>query len=221
MAFKAFKAAVASAIAFALTQTAFAQVNPPSWWNVNDGMTSSFSWSFDTDTFPPVPTVDLEPYGSPEWTKTDGIAWLDSWNGHDGIWGVNPGGEGTLSLSLKNMPVPTNTKHMWCQLDFYTQFGSGLTPYLEASPGCEIKDVVVNLENLSDGWRRATVTYDILPQPGWEKVHFVFGSPAGTNVGAYMDNLYVGTHCSPTVPSPAALLPFVLGAIVAFRRRRR
>ena len=222
MAFKAYKALIATAFgALVLAQTAFGQVNPPSWWNQNDGFTSSFGWTFDKSDWPPVPTIDLEPYGPPSWSKDGRTAWFEQVTDHSGVWGVPAGGDGKLDITFKNQSSTDYIKHVWAQIDFFKGEAGELDLELSTAIGCSIENLVTSSVDIGNGWQRGTATFDIIPQPDWESIGFDLHSPAGQNDGVYVDNFYFGTHCETGVPSPAALLPFALGAIVAFRRRRR
>lgn len=202
----------------AMAIAAQAQVNPPSWWNVNDGNTSSFGYTFDDSSYPPIPSPNLNPFGDPTWGLTGPAAWLPNVTSHEGVVGFFPGSEGTISILLPNRPDPTMVKHLWLQVDIY-EFpaeGSDITlSGFETDPGVNVLSATEHDDVLGEGWVRATVDIFLFPQPSFEKLTFDF---KGGNTGSYMDNFYIGTHCSP-VPEPATIAALGLGVSALVRRR--
>jgi hypothetical protein len=208
-------AAVAASVPFALS---LAQVDPPSWWGTRDGFTSFFCWQFNDPSFPPRPDLAWDPFGPPVWDLSGATDWFPQVTDHLGVWGVPPGTTGDLFVTLRNRRREDFIKHVWLQVDFFedASAGSDVTLLVNTEQGSTIGNIAEKVDPLGSGWYRSTVTFDIRPQPNWESFNFKF---IGGQSGAFIDNLYIGTHC---VPEPASLLAVGVGlAALAARRRRR
>lgn len=210
--------ALATSICLLAVQ-AQAQVDPPSWWGSGDGQTTSFCWQFNEPSFPPRPDFAVTPFGPPTWDIQGEVQWNPGDPTHFGIYCVQPGSVGSITVCIPNRAQIDYVKHVWLQVDFFEDNALGSDVTLDVvAPGSTIGNVTEVDEPLGAGWYRATVTLDITPQPDQEWFTFYM---TGGHIGAYIDNLYIGTHCEP-VPEPAtmATLGIALAALGAKRRRR-
>jgi hypothetical protein len=203
-------------LALVLPVAVHGQYNPPPWWNHDDGRTTSYCWQFSDPSNPLKPDLEMNPFGTWQGSVGGATSWHNSIAGHDGVVGVGPQETGDLGFWIPNRRIPKNIKHCWLQVDFYETNGSDVSLLLDSEAGSNIMGYNEVDEALGNGWYRATVTWQIKPQPNWESFTFTF---AGSNAnGAYIDNLYFGTQC---VPEPASILVASLGlAAMALRRRR-
>jgi hypothetical protein len=196
-----------------------AQVNPPPWWGSTDGQTTSFCWQFSTPSFPPQPDYAVTPFGPPTWDIQGDVQWSAGDATHFGVYCARPGSVGSITVCIPNRAQIDYVKHVWLQVDFFedNSVGSDVTLGVDA-PGSVVGNVNEVDEDIGGGWTRATVTLDITPQPDQEWFTFYL---TGGQIGAYIDNLYIGTHCEP-VPEPATLatLGAALAALATRGRRR-
>jgi len=75
-------------------------------------------------------------------------------------------------------------------------------------------------EDLPFGWQRVTGSFNVKPQPDWEKLTWSLSVNALAGKIA-IDNLYVGAHCE-VIPEPSSLAALgcpLLGLLVGLRRR--
>ena len=94
-----------------ITANAVAQnpEDPPPWWGVQDNVTVSLSWTFDT-AFPngqpdPVPSFAVTPawYNNPSpWTASNNVTWIANLGGQQGVCGLIGNGTATLDLFVDN-----------------------------------------------------------------------------------------------------------------------
>ena len=218
------KLAFAAALACILliTTRAHAQVNAPAWWGVIDNDTVSLSFLFPQNDWPPVPDFSRTPawYAGTTWTLSGPKTpqWAIQLQGHEGVWGITDGfaGEGDIAVRLDNQFRPNWIKHVWYQFDVYG-------PCCWESAAGDVATIFndqYTAVDLSFGWKRVTGSFDVIPQPDWEKLTWTFTVEAAGK--AAIDNFHVGARCE-LVPEPAAIVTLAssLLALVALARRRR
>lgn len=188
-----------------------AQYNPPSWWGVNDGSTTSVCYQFNTPSNPAVPDFNMNPFGDPSFNMGSSI-WFPQVTDHQGVVG-NPGTGGaiTASLFVPNRRDPLAVKYCWLQFDYF----GGFSVDVFADPDSNFFVDNVVLDPLGNGWSRATAEFRIIPQPSHELLEFTF------QPGQFIDNLYFGTHCVP-VPEPGTFAAIGLGlGLIVLKRKRK
>lgn len=209
---------MAAPFVVALAATASAQpIDPPPWWGVNDGFTTTQCWTFDTPDFPPKPDLLINPFGEPEW-RNNGVEWRPEYNGRRGVWGQFGQGQSSFAVFIPNRRNEQLIKEVWLQTRFTEVPGqSDLSLNIQTEQPSQIENLSETVVDLGQGWFLSTVTFTIRPQPNWEIFEFIFTSADGTP--AAIDDLYIGTHC---VPEPASIIAIggALAALAARRRRR-
>lgn len=201
----------AGAFSIAIVGSALGQMSPPPWWGTNDGFTTSQQWTFDTPSVG-APEWSVNPFGSPN-AVTNGT-WLPSFGNSNGLVDIRDGQ--LIDFFIPNRPNPAMIKNCWWQISYY----GGGTPFQTlTSPGSN----VTNFQSLeiisdpSDGKITWTVSFDIIPQPEWERI--ILSTEVGSSNTLTVDSFAFGTHC---VPEPASLAAIGIGlAGAALRRRRR
>jgi hypothetical protein len=200
--------------ASALSIPALAQVNPPSWWMVNDGNTSCFGWDFLTPADPPVPDFALAPFGSPTWSSFATLDWDPGIFGRTGLWGFNTfNNSNDVDLTLPIAPDSNKVMRVWFQFEELMVFGTTMDCAFEVSPGSSIVNSTFQ-DAIVGSWRRKTYTFDVVSQPSYLKVTLKSGG-----LPNFLDAVYIGTHCE-VVPEPATMTALA-SALVLMRRRGR
>ncbi|MCB8932799.1 MAG: PEP-CTERM sorting domain-containing protein [Chthonomonadaceae bacterium] len=224
--------ALALAVASAVSGSAIAQVNPPSWWNQipNDESTISLGFAFDTNAFPPVASIrnvpTWFPAGAGTWTKSSGLSYFAGpFGAHSGAWGgIGSGASGgSMDVTIPNQFSASNVKHVWLQFDYLISGPNTIGVSIDGPPGSTFSnavttyDVLENVVGVGD-WVRSTTSFDITPQPSWESIRWNVGTGPFGGV-ALVDNIFIGTHCEP-VPEPASMTLAAFALCAAFRKRR-
>lgn len=187
-----------------LGTAAFAQtpVDPPPWWRVNDDVTVSLYWNFDTPfapgTFPPPSFAVVPPWYSP--TVTTGVAsanlrYLAALGGNVGVLALQGSGAAqaaTLDLTVDNDPYIDWIKVFWFQFDAFEGTGGSITAEIEKSLAYDRAIVSQQTVSLGNGWERVTIEAQLIPQPDDEGIDWSFLSSGNT---VAIDNLFVNSKC--------------------------
>ena len=219
--FRKLASAAALVCILLVTTGAHAQVNAPAWWGALDNDTVSLSFLFPQNNWPPVADFSAVPawYAGTTWTLSGPKTpqWAIQLEGHEGVWGITDGlaGEGDIEVRIDNERRQDWIKHVWYQFDLYgpccweTEAGDAATIFNEQYTAVD----------LSFGWKRVTGSFDVRPQPDWEKLTWTFAVQAAGL--AAIDNFHIGARCE-QIPEPAAVvtLTSTLLALAALRRRR-
>lgn len=156
--------------------------------------------------------------------------------GQQGLMGGSSYNPATHMLTLNNVRVETNTKHLWVRVvtnqeGGYNPPGGGATPGQPAGAGAW---GTCAAPNATPSWTGASrqheafpngnflvlyMTWDITPQPGSETVD-LSNIAAGLNAGRRITMIQAVSVCTPTVPAPGALALMGLGGLLVARRRR-
>jgi hypothetical protein len=191
-----------------ITANAVAQnpEDPPPWWGVQDNVTVSLSWTFDT-AFPngqpdPVPSFAVTPawYNNPSpWTASNNVTWIANLGGQQGVCGLIGNGTATLDLFVDNDPHLDWVKIFFFQFDSFEGAGGEITNTIQES----LQDygrasVTKKTRSLSNGWERTTVTAKLIPQPNDEEIDFVLIETLSGTIG--IDNLHVSSKCEKPRP---------------------
>lgn len=215
---------VAALATFSIFTGAFAQVNPPSWWNTNDGFTTSACWDFENPNDPFFDSVGLNPYGQPQWTGSGD----NYWNNHD-IMIDGTGLDGTPEQSefgfrIPNRINPDRRKLFWMQFTY--RFDGPYYAWMSWN-GAQLESwTTVSFEDLNgDGTRwRWTMEGSFKPQPEWEAVGMGAGFTDATgqyNPGVvFLEEMCFGTHCV-LVPEPSSVAALAIGGVALLMRRRK
>ena len=178
--------------------------DPPPWWGVQDDVTVSLSFDFNTPfTGLPLPTPSFEVvspnwYSNPApWTGTNNLTWLQNLNGHVGVCALVCTGTATqadLNLFVDNDPHLDWIKIFWFQFDAFEGSTGDLSQSIkEALQKYGRATVTEKSENLGFGWNRITVSAELIPQPDDEEIDFKFLESALGTVA--IDNLHVSSKC--------------------------
>lgn len=180
--------------------------NPPPWWGVQDNVTVSLSWTFDT-AFPngqpdPVPAFAVTPawYNNPSpWTASSNVSWIANLGGQQGVCGLVGNGTATLDLFVDNDPHLDWVKIFFFQFDTFEGASGEITSTIQES----LQDygraaVTEKTQSLGNGWERTTVTAELIPQPDDEEIDFVLLETLGGTIG--IDNLHVCSKCEKPRP---------------------
>jgi hypothetical protein len=193
----AFVASLASALA---AQT---PVKPPPWWRVQDNVTVSLYWDFNTP-FPsgtfPAPALAVVPaWYNPAITQgvaSANLGYLPSLGGQTGVFGFTSTGAGqaaSLDLTVDNDPYPDWIKIFWFQYDAFEGAAGDIRAAIEESLGYKRAIVSETSTLLAGGWSRVTVEAQLIPQPDDEGIDWSFFTTAAGAVG--IDNLFVSSKC--------------------------
>lgn len=205
------------------SSAAFAQVNPPAWWNQspNDQGTVSMCFNFDTNAFPPVASIrnvpSWFPSGDGSWTKTGAASWFAGpYGSHSGVWGID-GSNTSSSLEIQgaNQTSPGDITRMWVQFDYLVSSTGQLGITYDSSPGSisnGFSSSSTNLETVPGvgTWVRNTVTWNVTVQPTYERVRWTMSALPGTASTVLVDNFCFGSHNEP-VPEPATAVALGMG----------
>jgi len=178
------------------------------WWC--DG--SGEGYFFDIPGWPPESGYSDLPdgYDYTQWARDGSYPpeWMPAVTDHEGVIGMPGGGgapaEGVLTARLDSIEEPQGVRHCCYQFDFYAAEGGGVFWEELLPPGTTVEDRQDGVEELFDGWQRATITFDATPPPDWVEFHwYMVADPAGGPVA--IDNLIMssaaGEDESPPPPS--------------------
>jgi hypothetical protein len=190
-----------------LLGTAAAQTpeNPPPWWRVNDNVTVSLYWSFDTPFAPgtfPAPTLAVvPPWYSPVVTHgsiTGNLVYVPTLAGNVGVLGLTGSGapqSAGLNLNVDNDPYPDWIKVFWFQFDVFEGASGEVTAQIEKRLAYR-RAVVTEVQKpipLGNGWERVTMSAQLIPQPDDEGIDVTFLETLSGTVA--IDNLFVNSKC--------------------------
>jgi len=184
--------------------------NPPPWWRVNDNVTVSLYWNFDTPfapgTFPSPTFAVVPPWYSAAVTQgqvTGNLGYVPTLAGHVGVLGL--GGTGVpqsaaLDLTVDNDPYPDWIKVFWFQFDVYEGTSGEVVATVEQSLTYR-RAIITEVQKpipLGNGWERVTMSAQLIPQPDDEGIDITFVESLAGTVG--IDNLFVNSKCVKPVP---------------------
>jgi hypothetical protein len=182
--------------------------NPPPWWRVQDNVTVSLYWDFNTPfangTFPPPTLVVAPPWYNPAVTQgvaTANLRYVASLGGFNGVCGVTSAGgpvSADLDLTVDNDPYPDWVKLFWFQYDEFEGAAGSIRAAIEESLGYKRAIISEKSVALGGGWNRVTVEAQLIPQPDDEGIDFSFLLSAAGAIG--IDNLYVNSKCEKPPP---------------------
>ena len=179
----------------------------PPWWGVQDEVTVSLYWDFNTP-FPAgqptlAPTLQVVPswYNNPvpvtAWTAPSSLTWIAALNGHVGVLGLV--GTGTPRTALLTLKVDNDPHLDWVKI-FQYQFdsfkgASGNVKSAIEQDLAQYKRTIVSQSSvpLPNGWEQVTIEAQLIPQPGDEAVDWTLTENALGSVG--IDNLFVSSKC--------------------------
>lgn len=205
------RALAAGTFAAALSVAALGQSNPPPWWGVDDGNTTSQCWTFDNPNDPFAPDFVMNPWGSPIVGGSGSIQVEGSALDRVGVVVLRSGGQ--ISFDIANDPRPDWIKQCWMQ--FTWALDGSATVNIDGAGSAMENVVQVDDPIPGTPWTTTTITFDLVPQPPFEIITFT----AGENSVFFLDDFYFGTHC--VVPEPATMAALGLGGLALIRRRRK
>ena len=177
--------------------------NPPPWWRVQDNVTVSLYWDFNTPfangTFPPPTLVVAPPWYNPAVTQgvaTPALRFVPTLGGFTGVCGITSAGgavSADLDLTVDNTPYPDWIKVFWFQFDSFEGAGGSIRAAIEESLGYKRAIVSESSAPLGGGWNRVTIQAQLIPQPDDEGIDFKFLLNAAGSAG--IDNLFVNSKC--------------------------
>lgn len=197
--------------------SAMAQVNPPSWFNMQGPDDTALCLEFNSSTSINVASILWNPFGTPNMSGS--IFWADQVTNHQGVIGAPPGETANLDLFIPNSRDSHRKKLFWVQVDWYVDGNSGFGGNLTTPGGEQIVFTDDSQVDIGGGWIRQTRNGYIIPQPESETWHFEWNGGSNSQNGAWMDNFCFGTICVP-VPEPGSLAVLGIG-VLAFARKRR
>ena len=178
-------------------------VNPPPWWRVDDEVTVTLGWNFDTpfpNGQPPAqPSVSVVPpwYSNPTpWTNGPEFEWQATLNGHVGVMKVSGGGtpvSAAIELFVDNDPHLDWVKVFWFQFEMFEGSGDIVFDIEEQLSKYGRVAVRETIEDIGSGWQRVTVNAELIPQPDDERINWTFVTGAFDTVA--IDNLFVSSKC--------------------------
>lgn len=194
--------------------------NPPPWDRQDSGATSQI-WEFSTEfapaiSYPPIPADQYNnTAGEPTVSLTGGWAENTLWyseypqqSGFLGVWGF----EMDMIASIPNFELLNPIKEVWVQMTYLADMAPILWLLPEGDIGsAEIMTLVD--ETPLNGYVMATWHGIIEPNPLFEEIWI---RPSECTV--YIDELVIDTIC--TVPEPATICLFGLGALALLRKRK-
>ncbi|MBL8732387.1 MAG: hypothetical protein JNN13_08465 [Planctomycetes bacterium] len=187
---------------FLLTLPAAAQSpeKPPPWWGVQDDVTVSLHWNFDTG-LPGAPDFAVVPaWYNPAvtaWSGLFSLTWMPTLAGHTGVIGLVGNGSSqsrSLSLTVDNDPHLNWIKIFWFQFDAYKTASGDLKRQIEQQLAKYGRAIVSETSrSLGGGWDRVTIQAQLVPQPDDEEIDWTFLESAFGTVA--IDDLFVNSRC--------------------------
>ena len=173
-------------------------------------------WNFENETNPAIPTLDLNPYGTPtaELTGNEGgppAEWAADLLGRKGVWQAQ--GMLTITLDVPNQMIPNPYKEIFVEIGFMGDLADFSVLPLPIGGSVELVGQKVVLVDPESGWQRLTALYIIEPNPDREIICYSFAGAL-----AAIDYVFVKTIC---VPEPITASLLALGGLLLARRRRR
>jgi hypothetical protein len=185
--------------------------NPPPWRN---GENTTFSgWGFDDSSFDLVapdwfnanPGVSGMPTFSIENDPPDTL-WLPSHEGASGVWRLES--PSNITIEVENYDLPNPIKEIWLQITYQS---SGGEPFIVTSPMWS--EVSSSDPQANGNFLNLTLHITLEPNPAHETIWI---QPLDCTL--YIDQIVIDTIC--TVPEPATICLFGLGALALLRKRK-
>jgi hypothetical protein len=167
--------------------------SPPAWYGADDGLTITREHPLDDYTWPP---TESGGYPLPPWTG--GAMWEQSGVQHfdDGIGLLGPSRVGYFEFLMENEYLEFFTNEVWVRFQSRTQDGS--CSIATAVPdNCVELDVMIETIPYSTEWDLTTMTYEIDPQPAWERVRWNLSTETISWATVRVRDLQFATHCKP------------------------
>jgi hypothetical protein len=130
-----------------------------------------------------------------------------NWLGHDGVWA---GDTVDIVLDIPNYVNSNPYKIIFLEATFFGDLTNYIAEILDPASG--VTNLGVEILPIGDGWNTLSASWEIIPNPDFEKIHLYF-----VNSGAAVDDVYVWTEC---VPEPATICLLGLGGLVLRKRRK-
>jgi hypothetical protein len=179
----------------------------PPQWRDRDRSTLA-GWEFSTNNHAPLPDWGHNPNGDPWFAITDCGAWLQNYEGREGVWPLS----GLFRIIIPNFPEPLLDKEIRIQITWAPEPGQA-NPYptlvVQSDTGTFAVGGLVNEVPLEGPWVHSTYDY-VLPVNPQSEGLFMYG-------GVFVDELVVDTIC----PEPSTLALSLLGLLGLLLHRRR
>lgn len=194
--------ALAFAAGLACALAAQSPVKGPPWWRVQDNVTVSLYWDFNTPfangAFPPPAIAVVPPWYNPAITQgvaSANLGYIASLGGRAGVFGLNATSAqaGSLDLTVDNDPYPDWIKVFWFQYDVFEGGAGTIRAAIEESLGYKRAIVAESSTPIGNGWSTVTIEAQLIPQPDDEGIDWSFLTNAAGTIG--IDNLFVNSKC--------------------------
>lgn len=191
-----------------MASPAFAVLQPP--WRGEERSTFQ-EWDFAADSVTPSPNLDTlsNPYGDPLLRVTAAGDWINTIDGHEGVWPLS----GEIDVYLPNYQELQPMKEIWIQLTWKATDVDAFLPNEPLIGVAPFESMQVSREDSAgqDGWVSSLFMIDIWPNPSEEWI--------SVKGDIMVDDLVIETYC---VPEPVTILLLgVGGTLITFARKRR